>query len=425
MLAELHDGARFAVKIAAPTGKAAARMVESIQNAKQDLRREGISAAILDAMPESASTIHRMLGSRYQSPYFKHDTRNPLAADLVIVDEASMVDLPLMAKLLDALPEACRLMLVGDREQLASVEPGRVYGDVCHAALEGGPLAGCLTTLTESRRFPSDSAIGKVSAAIHDGGDPAWAVLMEQAQQAELNVCDSLEATQDGGAFAALVTRSLSPYLAATTPEAALSAAGQFRILCALRKGPYGVQRMNKRVEGILSKAGLRPSGRFYDHRLILVTANTPALDLNNGDVGVVLAAKNAAGLRTGGLLAWFYGKDKQPRAIPVNLLPEHETAFAMTVHKSQGSEFPNVALVLPPQGDSPVLTRELVYTGLTRVKIDRQNQTGGVTVYCSKASFTGAVDRLTERISGLFRSTSAQAAPSCRDRGGSMALGR
>ena len=404
MLAELHqrNGGALAVRIAAPTGKASQRVVESLQGALASLRGAGIPEALLDAIPQEASTIHRLLGTRYDSPYFRHDRGNPLAADLVVVDEASMVDLPLMAKLLDALKPECRLLLVGDGNQLASVEPGRVYGDICRAAAADGPLAGCLTTLTESRRFPAESPIGRVSAAIHADAASAWDVLLaEGGAGAALEVHPSGEALAETGDFADWVEANLRSYLEATEPAAALTLAGRFRILCALRGGPYGVEAMNVRVERILARCGLNPAGRFYDHRLILVTVNTPALGLFNGDVGVVLAERDAAGARTGKLLGWFTGRDGAPRSVPVNLLPEHETAFAMTVHKSQGSEFPHLALVLPEEGESPVLTRELLYTGLTRVKIE--DGVGGLRLYCTEAGFRAAVARRTERASGLF----------------------
>jgi exodeoxyribonuclease V alpha subunit len=410
MLAELHqrDGGALAVRIAAPTGKASQRVVESLQGALASLRGAGIPEALLDAIPQEASTIHRLLGTRYDSPYFRHDRGNPLAADLVVVDEASMVDLPLMAKLLDALKPECRLLLVGDGNQLASVEPGRVYGDICRAAAADGPLAGCLTTLTESRRFPAESPIGRVSAAIHADAASAWGVLLaEVGVGTALEVHPSGEALAETGDFADWVEANLRSYLEATEPAAALTLAGRFRILCALRGGPYGVEAMNVRVERILARCGLNPAGRFYDHRLILVTVNTPALGLFNGDVGVVLAERDAAGARTGKLLGWFTGRDGAPRSVPVNLLPEHETAFAMTVHKSQGSEFPHLALVLPEEGESPVLTRELLYTGLTRVKIE--DGVGGLRLYCTEAGFRAAVARRTERASGLLHGESVR----------------
>lgn len=420
LLAEknLKSKKKFDVRIAAPTGKAAVRMVESIKDAKADLREEKkIEDVILNAIPEKASTIHSLLESKYNSPYFKHDSKNPLTADMVIIDEASMVDLPLMAKLLDALPEKCMLMLVGDIDQLASVEPGRVYGDVCQAAREGKSLAGCLTRLTKSWRFPEDSAIGKVSRLINAGSCDAWKTLKKEeeadSQHLHLQVFESEELLQENSQIKTMVEQRFADFLKAKTPKVALDAASNFRILCALRKGPYGVKRMNRRVEKILSEKGLEPGGRFYDHKLIMVKVNTPALNLYNGDVGVVLA-KDGAGAKKKEFTAWFYDKDqdkdkdKDVRPVPVNLLPDHETAFAMTVHKSQGSEFPYVALILPGDDKSPILTRELLYTGMTRVKIDdgEEKKTGKLTMWCSEASFEKAVTTKTTRTTGLFAAT-------------------
>lgn len=416
LMAERSAGQNRIVQIAAPTGKASQRVVDSIRKAKAGMKVAGFSDAVLQSIPEEACTIHRLLGARYGSPYFKHDKKNPLTANLVIIDEASMVDLPLMAKLLEALPKDCSLMLVGDSAQLASVEPGRVYGDICHAAAPGGALDGCLTTLTESTRFPSGSPIGLVSQAIHDGSAEAWNVLHEQSAGATLKVYESQEALSEKSDFAPWVKERFATYLQASTPTEALAAADGFRVLCALRKGPYGVNQMNKRIQKILNL----PAGkRFFEHQLVLVTVNTPALGLFNGDVGVVLedntedtaeddsenTAEDKAKRHTGRLKAWFPSDDpEKPRSIPVNLLPEHETAFAMTVHKSQGSEFPHLALVLPPEGDSPVLTREFLYTGLTRLKLE--NNQGGIRLYCTEASFKQAAERKTDRTSGLFADT-------------------
>lgn len=403
LLAESRANAAggFKVHIAAPTGKAAVRMVESIKDAKAKMRKEQVPAAILDAIPEVATTIHRLLESQYHSPYFKRDSKNPLAADMVIIDEASMVDLPLMAKLLDALPQKCSLMLVGDVDQLASVEPGRVYGDVCQAAGGGGRLAGCLTQLTTSWRFPDSSDIGSASKLINDGSAEAWAVVQAARVGTHLEVLDS-EKPATCARFRALVENKLADFLKASEPEAVLKAANQFRILCALRKGPCGVGQMNRLVEKILSGKGLKPKGTFYDHQVIMISVNTPALNLYNGDVGVVLDDhEEGAGARD--LVAWFGDKDKGVRRVPVNLLPEHETAFAMTVHKAQGSEFPDVALILPDDASCPVLTRELLYTGITRVRINAKDGTGRLSLWCSKASFLKAVATRTTRATGLF----------------------
>lgn len=405
LFGELHrkEGKTPVVHLVAPTGKAAVRMVESIKKARQDLVNGGMDEALVRVIPEQASTIHRLLGARYQSPYFKHDSRNPLAADMVIVDEASMVDLPLMAKLLDALPGGCALMLVGDVAQLASVEPGRVYGDVCGAAKPGGPLDGCLSHLTTSRRFPADSAIGRISPLINGGrAEEAWQALQEARRNQDLRVLEGKELDRDDGEFSRLVAEHLGGFMGAKEPAAALAAADKFRVLCAVRKGPYGVGRMNRRVEQILSRQGLKPSGRFYDHQLIMIRVNTPALNLFNGDVGVVLAGNGQGRERE--YSVWFPDPVLGARSIPVSLLPDHETAFAMTVHKAQGSEFPYVAFILPDDAECPVLTRELLYTGMTRVKIDAAAGTGKLVMWCSKAGFVKAVSAVTTRATGLFR---------------------
>lgn len=393
------------VLMAAPTGKAAKRVVESLTMAKQQLRNARFDEAALAALPDRVVTIHRLLGARPNSPYFKHDAGNPLAADLVIVDEASMIDLPLMAKLLEALPETCRLMLVGDRHQLASVEPGNVFGDLCDAARQK-KLGDCLAVLTESRRFPADSAIGRVSAAIRDGDPNAWDLLLAN-RDGILSVAESREALRAEGALDRWIDTHYRAFLETRTPDEALAKAGQCRILCALRKGPLGIHQINRRVEQRLFNTARRFSARFYDHQLVMVTVNTPALDLDNGDVGVVLEAENPAN-GTLRLLAWFPGRDGTPRSIPVNLLPENETAFAMTIHKSQGSEFPYLAIVLPDRADAPILTRELLYTGLTRVKVNDGSDSGGVLLFCGREPFRQAVLRGTSRRSGLLRALNA-----------------
>lgn len=401
-----EQGDTIAVRMVAPTGKAAVRMVESIKKAKQGLREElaqqGKSDAHLSAIPEEATTIHRLLGSRYHSPYFKHDATNPLLADLVIVDEASMVDLPLMAKLLNALPHDCALMLVGDTDQLASVEPGRVYGDVCHAAENDGPLAGALTRLTKSWRFPDDSIIGTISRLVNQGqAQEAWDALQAHEASAQLEIHNASSLDENHPAFRALIQTQLQPYIETQDPAAALEAASHFRILCALRNGRLGVNTMNRHVEHILSAKGLQPNRGFYDHQLIMIKVNTPDLNLFNGDIGVILAKPG----NPQALEAWFPDPDTGIRALPVGLLPSHETAFAMTIHKSQGSEFPYVALILPDRDDAPILTRELLYTAITRVAINPQQDTGKLTIWCSEQSFKTATTRQTFRSTGLFQS--------------------
>jgi exodeoxyribonuclease V alpha subunit len=414
LLAEMRRKSQqpLEVRLVAPTGKAAVRMVESSKKTKLRLvENYHVAPELVQAIPDQASTIHRLLGARYQSPYFHHDASNPLLADVVIVDEASMVDLPLMAKLLDALPATCSLLLVGDTDQLASVEPGRVYGDVCHAAEPGHPLAGCLSRLTRSWRFSESSLIGTVSRLVNRGAAAeAWQVLSEKGGHERVYVRPAAELSGEDAAFRKLVEGELEGFLKAKDPAGVLAAANLFRILCAVRKGPYGVERMNRRVEEILSAKGLKPGKRFYDHQLIMIRVNTPALNLFNGDVGVILAGhpgKSRAGAKPRDeLQAWFPDPVQGVISVPVNLLPEHETAFAMTVHKSQGSEFPVVALILPESAEAPILTRELLYTGMTRVNLGDEKKAGALYLWCSEASFQKAVQTATERVTGLFAKT-------------------
>jgi exodeoxyribonuclease V alpha subunit len=400
LLVEAHGQDRpFRVRIAAPTGKAAARAVESVRAAKATL--SGITgSAVLAQVPEDALTLHRLLGPIPNSPYFRHHRDNPLDADLVVVDEASMVDLPLMAKLLDALPPGCRLMLVGDRFQLASVEPGRVYGDLCEAALLSDALRPCMTELTFSHRFSSSPDIGSVATAVNAGSTGAWPVLRACASGKVAQHDVAATGLSADAAFRSVVLNGYQAFLNATEPAAALEAAARFRVLCAVRRGPCGVTAVSRAIERILASVEGRsarrvaPSGSFYDHQLVMVVANEYSLHLFNGDVGVVLRNPE-----TKALAAWFdaaaVSGQAGVRAVPVDLLPEHETAFAVTVHKSQGSEFEHVALVLPTDSGSPVLTRELLYTGITRAK-ERLD------VWCTEAAFAAAVARRTQRSSGL-----------------------
>ena len=416
LLAEDRIGGRpLKVHLAAPTGKAAARVQESIRKAKADFSGQ---AAVLGQIPEVASTLHRLLGASPGSPYFRHDRSNPLDTDVVVVDEASMIDLPMMAKLLAALPDEARLILVGDQDQLASVEPGKVFGDLCEAAAAHPVLKPCLSRLTHSRRFTPDSPIGRLSAAINrtrpDASDDlaqAWQTLVAVNGSEGFAWHDAAAGLRDGEghprhAFRLAVLEGYRRFLDAVTPADAFAALNAFRVLGAVRGGPAGVPALNRLIEAILAlkdvtamAGGLRPAnplkprGGGYDHQPILVTANDYALGLYNGDVGIVLAGPD------GTLSAWFEqaGPDGTVthRRLALNLLPPHETAFAMTVHKAQGSEFDRVLLVLPSQATSPVLTRELLYTGLTRTR-------GPLALWCTDAVFAAALARRTQRTSGL-----------------------
>ena len=414
LLLEQHPTMRIAM--AAPTGKAAARLQEAVKNAKATLACE---QATKNRLPDEASTIHRLLGSIPDSAYFRHNAENPLPFDAVVVDEASMVDLALMAKLLAAVPLSGRLILLGDKDQLASVEAGAVLADLCNGGeqrrfseifskefkeitgriLTSEPGAGkvleltdCIVELRKNYRFGDQSGIYRLSWAVNEGNsEKALAVLRESSGSADEQV--SWKTLPPPGALKeALKPHVLSrykDYLQATNPADALNAFGRFRILCALRKGPYGVENLNRLVEEILTEAGLiNANSAFYAGRPLMVVRNDYNLKLFNGDIGFVRTNENHE------LRACFAGPEQILREVMPLRLPEHETAYAMTVHKSQGSEFENVLMILP-KDDSVVLTRELVYTGLTRAS-------KGVELWCDPEIFSTAVRRKISRRSGL-----------------------
>ncbi len=395
------------IRMAAPTGKAADRLNESVKDALEVLGRT------VDL--EDACTIERLLGYVRHSPYFRHDRANPLLADVVLIDEASMVDLPKMAKLLDALAPECRLILLGDMHQLASVAPGSVLGDICASAA----LKESVVELTESRRFEPGGPIARLSAAINDAesendADAAWEMMCELDAGDMIKVREVPEAFvgKDGIAdseLAAAVIDGYRDFTVATTPEAAFEALDSFRVLCATRRGPHGVEAVNRLIEDILSGKALprevrgeaasdwrrlRISGEFYDHRVIMITHNDYSMGLFNGDVGIVMSDDSSA--KGGGLAAFFRGKtgERVCRRVPCRLLPRHETAFAVTVHKSQGSEYENILVILPNR-ESPVVTKELLYTAITRT---RRN----VDIWCAQQVFKTAVRTGIKRSSGL-----------------------
>ncbi|NTV66488.1 MAG: exodeoxyribonuclease V subunit alpha [Chlorobaculum sp.] len=388
LMLEQTGGERMRIALAAPTGKAAARLAASIA-----LLRETLPCPdeVKRAVPGQVTTIHRLLGTLPGSTSFRHNERTPLPCDAVIVDEASMVDLPLMTALVTALPPQARLILIGDRDQLASVEAGAVLGDICRAAESpGSSIAGCVTVLDRNYRFGDGSGIAALSRAVNAGCDREALRLLADSGSSAI----ALEATPTRETLKkrlkAPVLDGFRAYLEAGTPAEALRRFDRFRILTALREGPWGATGMNHAAESLLHEAALiRLDTQFYRGRPVLVTENDYIHKLFNGDTGIILPDPESGHLR-----AFFAAPDGTVRAIPPEFLPRHETAFAMTVHKSQGSEFDRVLMVLPPE-DTILLTRELIYTGITRA---RQS----VTLWSDDAIFSAAVKRRTERRSGL-----------------------
>ncbi|HEX6612857.1 MAG TPA: exodeoxyribonuclease V subunit alpha [Rhodanobacteraceae bacterium] len=392
LAADAHAQARtLRIALSAPTGKAAARLSESVRAQLPELALPDPVAAMI---PREASTLHRLLGLSPSSAHAKFHRDAPLPHDVVVVDEVSMVDLPMMHKLADAVRGDAMLILLGDPGQLAAVEAGDVLGALVDAAREP-PLSGCHAHLTQSRRFAEHGALGRLANAIA-GGDANTALsALEGDDEVRLFANDA------GGAR--LVEHAMEAYrdvLDAPDADAALRAANDFRVLTALRHGPAGNLALDRAIGQRLKRsAGVRADAPWWRGRLLMVTVNRAELGLFNGDVGVVWPDAND------GMKVWFENPGGAPRAISPAALPPHEGAFALTVHKAQGSEFERVALVLG--ADTPVLTRELLYTGVTRAR-ER------VDIYGDEALLRTGIARRTQRWNGLAdRLREAAGAPS------------
>ncbi|OHE84798.1 MAG: exodeoxyribonuclease V subunit alpha [Lysobacterales bacterium RIFOXYA1_FULL_69_10] len=413
------------IALAAPTGRAAERMAESLRAATGRLRGiDGIDPAWLDALPDGASTLHRLLGTIPGSPRFRFDADTPLPFDLVVVDEASMVDLPLMCKLADAVPDGARLVLLGDPDQLPSVEAGDVLASICeaagddeHADADAAPPATVPAPPGETADLFASPAATAASADTRPRGVAALQghrVHLRRGfrQSAHLDLAPLADAVRAGDADGALAllrgstlqgvhfhegttdplaagAADLLPHwralAGAEDPAQALAAAARLRLLTALRRGPQGAQALNARIEAALGGSRATP---HFDGRLLQVTENSYRHRLFNGDLGVCLRDDQ------GVPVAWFADTDGGVRAFHPSTLPMHESAFATTVHKAQGSEFDTVWLLLP-QHDARPLSRELVYTALTRARSE-------VHVCASEPVLRAALARRVARISHL-----------------------
>ena len=410
------------IALAAPTGKAAARMTEAIRQ-----RAVHLPEALQARLPTESSTVHRLLGVTPAAGGFVHHAGHPLAIDVLVVDEASMLDLALATRLLEAVPDSARIILLGDKDQLSAVESGAVFAELsadpgltdrCREALadlcglapgqvcppqpaRASPLKDVVVWFTQNFRFASDSGIGRLAADINGArADDALAWLQRGAD-------DSIRWFDEGGVQpgnAALLRlhQGYAPYLEAVRRDpfdkVQISAAfGTFRALCAVREGPRGMLALNERMtrharEVLAPLEQVSSSDRrspWFAGRPVIVLRNDPVLKLFNGDIGITLPDEN------GTLMVVFPDAAGGFRCVAPVRMPEHQTAFAMTVHKAQGSEFDEV-LVLLPQKRSPVLTRELLYTAVTRA---RQR----VTLVCSADVLTAAIHSPTRRHTGLL----------------------
>jgi exodeoxyribonuclease V alpha subunit len=394
--------------LAAPTGKAAARLKETIAQTRLALRLpEDVK------LPADASTIQRLLGTKGDSPHFRHGAKNPLAADVVIVDEASMIDLALLAKLFDAVRPDARVILVGDKDQLASVEAGSAFRDICTPGLEPGisvslaeafakctgeklestsaseaPIHSVVVELRRNYRFTPGTGIAELSSAVNQGDAEGAIAVLKSGGRIRWRSSPSVKSFERE--LRSHVLPRFEKLLTLTDPAEALNQLAEFAVLCALRRGPFGAETVNGLLERMLRESGrVEDDGRHHAGEPIIIVRNDYNVGLFNGDLGIVLPDVTSGELRI-----FFRGESGDVLNFAPGRLPAHQPAFALTVHKSQGSEFRD-ALVILPERDAPVLTRELLYTGVTRVRET-------VEVWATEHILRQTIERKIERSSGL-----------------------
>src|SRR2546423_1782046 len=396
--------------LAAPTGKAAARLKETIAQTRPLLR---LPDAIDKKLPTDASTIQRLLGAKGDSPHFRHNAKNPLAADVVIVDEASMIDLALLAKLFDAVRPDASVILVGDKDQLASVEAGSAFRDICTPGRELGisvslaeayakctgeklegtsaseaPIHPVVVELRRNYRFTPETGIAELSSAVNQGDAEGAIAVLKRGGRIRWRPTPSAKN------FEREVRERVFPrfekFLTLTDPTDALNQLAKFAVLCALRRGPFGAETVNALLERMLRETG-RTEGntRYHVGEPVIIVRNDYNVGLFNGDLGIVLPDATSGELRV-----FFRSEDSDVLNFAPGRLPAHQPAFALTVHKSQGSEFRDALLILPER-DAPVLTRELLYTGVTRVRET-------VEIWATEHILKQTIERKVERNSGL-----------------------
>ncbi len=433
LLATADNPDTLRVALAAPTGKAAARLKQSIDGALQELQHKVGDDLPLTAFAErvgAARTLHSLLGARPDTRKFRYHAGNPLEVDVLIVDEASMIHLEMMAALLDALPPNARLILLGDKDQLASVEAGAVLGDLCRDAEAGrytadtarfvshttgqtvpepylgagNALAQQTVMLRVSRRF--GGPIGQLALAVNRGDtQAAFAVLTttdaavqwrnHASGQEVVSLALGGRAGAAGGYRSYLEIVKNRPRDSGVYEDwvrSVLTAFERFRVLCAVRDGDWGVTGLNKAIETALAAHDWLPRnrGEWYVGRPVMITRNDPGMQVYNGDIGITLPDPQTQALRV------YFLDGQEIRKVLASRLADVETAFAMTVHKSQGSEFEHTVLALPADAGQ-ILTRELVYTGITRAR------THFTLVTASQQGFEQALARRTRRASGLY----------------------
>jgi len=444
MVLLLKDDPELRIMLASPTGKAAHRMAESI---RRQLEALDVDDDLKERIPTTAATLHRLLGYRPAQAQFNYRANRKLEADVVIVDEASMIDHELFTSLIAALDDETRLILLGDPDQLPSVEAGFVFGDLCRSVegcskstefgafledlglrvvppLDGSPprpssedslpglpsegslpgppsedsiarrpseawppaMRDAVITLTRGYRFGPESGIGQLAYALRDGRSDEAVHVLRSGEYPDLRLVPHDE---QKGVVRRAVRDFASSLLGARSPSEALATLERLRILTPVRIGPRGVEALNEDLEGWLLDEGIRPWGRDYAGKPILITTNDYDVSLFNGDVGVLW--------KRGDRFVGCFADGEDVREVPLHRLPPHEVAWAMTVHKAQGSEFDDIVLVLPDREDAGHLTRELLYTAVTRAR-------ASVTIIGEAEVVAAAACKREQRVTGLGR---------------------
>ncbi|MEW6982846.1 exodeoxyribonuclease V subunit alpha [Colwelliaceae bacterium 6471] len=411
------------ISLVAPTGKAAQRLSESICNAVNQFRGE-VDDTVLNAIPEQAQTIHRLLGVIHNSPNFRHHQDNLLDVDVLLIDEVSMVDLALMTRVFRALPDHTKVILLGDADQLPSVGVGSVLADIAPRPHQGfsadnikyltqvtnvralpkakNQAGDHVTFLLKSRRFDGEGGIGQIASAVINGQcSKSWQLLTSPANEPETTTKEQsglhelqIHQTDANDWLPELVSQYYAPLYRFNNVAEAFIQLSRFRVLCATRQGEFGVEKMNDLIQTLLTNQGIIPFTQGpYHGQPIMISENDYRLGLYNGDVGIMWRNDD------GHLMATFESQEKDKavefkRIIP-SRLPKYETVYAMTIHKTQGSEFEHVAMVLPKQSDNRLLSRELLYTGITRAKKQ-------LSIACSANVWRQGVETQVKRFSGL-----------------------
>ena len=417
------EGNKLRIALAAPTGKAAVRMKESLLVSVGKYQGLEIEDLVNASEPK---TLHRLLGTKLNSPFFKHNASNPLKYDVVIVDESSMVSVAMFSKLLDAIDVNTRLIFLGDSEQLASVDAGSLFGDICLSQtqtenkflssdlnfinsliqperkliseLDGKKnfLNHFLVRLKKTYRYDQNSKMGKFTKAVIKGESDKLDEIMALSDDQRLSID-----TEYKTSFFESFIKKYKSYIEEEDIEKALGKLNECRVLCAVKQTENGVYVINEKIQNFLKreyndkKELFNPNADLYHNQIIMVTKNQPDLKLFNGDVGIVRRDENKK-------LKVFFpaistSKENTAKYLSVNpgFIEQWETVFAMTIHKSQGSEFKEVLVILPKNEDNRILTRELLYTGVTRA----QNQAH---IQGTLEVIKATTDRCVNRVSGI-----------------------